>query len=122
MSTYTSIAAEVVQEVARSTEKHGDQRDLPMGTGPGEFPLELASGAPVDDSVAADELADIFTVDTKAHSRNEGGDDTCTWWLILREEVFEAAAEDDPEKLRAEMVQVAAVALKIIDAIDNGGN
>ncbi len=40
------------------------------------------------------------------------------WWLILREEVFEAAAEDDPAELRAELVQVAAVALKMIDALD----
>lgn len=30
------------------------------------------------------------------------------------------AAEDDPTKLRAELVQVAAVALKMIDALDHG--
>jgi len=40
------------------------------------------------------------------------------WDLILLEEVWEALAESDPEKLRTELVQVAAVAVAWIEAID----
>jgi hypothetical protein len=41
-----------------------------------------------------------------------------TWADILTEEVAEAEAERDPVKLRAELVQVAAVATAWIEAID----
>ncbi len=41
-----------------------------------------------------------------------------TWLDVLREETEEVAAETDPEKLRAELVQVAAVAVAWIEAID----
>lgn len=41
-----------------------------------------------------------------------------TWRHILIEEVAEAFAETDPAKLRAELVQVAAVAAAWIEAID----
>lgn len=41
-----------------------------------------------------------------------------TWRHILAEEMFEALAESDPAKLRAELVQVAAVAVQWVEAID----
>lgn len=41
-----------------------------------------------------------------------------TWRHILLEEVYEALAEDDPARLRAELVQVAAVASAWVEAID----
>jgi hypothetical protein len=41
-----------------------------------------------------------------------------TWRHILIEEVAEAFAETDPARLREELVQVAAVALQWIEAID----
>lgn len=41
-----------------------------------------------------------------------------TWRHILDEEVAEAFAEPDPAKLRAELVQVAAVAVAWIEAIE----
>ncbi|ABS03238.1 hypothetical protein [Kineococcus radiotolerans] len=41
-----------------------------------------------------------------------------TWTDILREEVHEAFAEDDPQLLRAELIQVAAVAVQWIGALD----
>lgn len=40
------------------------------------------------------------------------------WANVLGEEVAEAFAEDDPAKLRAELVQVAAVAVAWAEAID----
>lgn len=41
-----------------------------------------------------------------------------TWSLILLEEVLEALVERDAKKLRAELVQVAAVAVQWAEAID----
>src|SRR5512139_2922113 len=41
-----------------------------------------------------------------------------SWRHVLVEEVFEALAEDAPGRLRAELVQVAAVAVKWIEALD----
>jgi hypothetical protein len=41
-----------------------------------------------------------------------------TWFSILMEEVCEAFAETEPEKQREEMVQVAAVAVQIIECLD----
>jgi hypothetical protein len=41
-----------------------------------------------------------------------------TWGHVLLEEVFEAIAENDPAKLRTELVQVAAVAVAWIEALD----
>lgn len=40
------------------------------------------------------------------------------WDGILFEEVYEAFAESDPVKIREEMIQVAAVAVAIIECID----
>ena len=45
-------------------------------------------------------------------------EDAVTWKDILMEEFFEAMAESDPKKLREELVQVAAVAVQWIEAID----
>ena len=41
-----------------------------------------------------------------------------SWDGILLEEVFEALAESDPARLRAELIQVAAVAVNWVEAID----
>lgn len=41
-----------------------------------------------------------------------------TWRHILAEEFYEALAERDPERLRAELVQTAAVAVKWIESLD----
>lgn len=41
-----------------------------------------------------------------------------TWMELLREEVSEAFCEDDPVRLREELVQVAAVAVSWVEDID----
>lgn len=43
---------------------------------------------------------------------------TVTWRDILTEEVWEAFAETDPERLRTELIQIAAVAVQWAAAID----
>ena len=45
-------------------------------------------------------------------------DGTLTWADILSEEVLEAFAETDPETLREELIQVAAVAVSWAEDID----
>lgn len=46
----------------------------------------------------------------------------CTWKKILHEEVYEAFAEKDPQRLREELIQVAAVAVAWVEAIDRRAN
>lgn len=43
------------------------------------------------------------------------------WRYILLEEVLEAFAESDPARLRAELIQVAAVAIAWVECIDRRG-
>lgn len=45
-----------------------------------------------------------------------------SWLDILLEEVYEAAAEEDPERLRRELVQVAAVASAWAEALVRRGD
>ena len=45
-------------------------------------------------------------------------ENTLSWFDILEEEVYEAFAETDPVRQKAEMVQVAAVAVQIIEYLD----
>lgn len=112
---YISIASEVVSEIDRSIAKHGDQRHVPLGMGPDTYPLYL--GSRVDPQTKASTLSLLATLATDSRSFSQG-DGSVTWRDILTEEVFEAYAEADPAAVRAEMIQVAAVAMKIIDKID----
>jgi hypothetical protein len=47
------------------------------------------------------------------------GDTAGTWRDILLEEVYEAMAEASPDRLRRELVQVAAVATAWVEDIDS---
>jgi hypothetical protein len=58
--------------------------------------------------------ADVYREQTVLHAEQGRS----FWDSILKEEVYEALAETDPEKLRAELVQVAAVAQAWAEAID----
>lgn len=91
------VLAEIAQERTRQDAKWGEQNH-PDGTGaPGS--AEVADSA----REACDRAA-------------EHG--VAFWSLILLEEVSEAIAESDPAALRGELVQVAAVAVNWIEAID----
>lgn len=90
------ICHEVFEERARQDKKWGKQNH-PNGTGP-EFERDAKFFQGVCDS---------------AHQRKEN-----TWLNILREEVYEAFAELDVIKLRKELIQVAAVAVSWVGAID----
>lgn len=85
--------------------KWGEQ-NWPDGTGP-NIPWPLFVG---DGTAAAN----------RARERCDGNKakGILTFRDILTEEVAEAYAESDPVKLRAELIQVAAVACKWAEAID----
>lgn len=56
--------------------------------------------------------------EAKAACRTAWSEGRLTWRHILTEEFFEALAESDPERLRVELVQTAAVAVKWVQALD----
>ena len=95
------VLEEVRRERAAQDAKFGRQ-DHPDGTG-GAW----ASFNAMEARQACDHL----------FQRGEGD-----WHAILREEFFEAMAESDPAELRRELIQVAAVAVAWVEAIDRRGN
>ena len=75
------------------------------------------------DRIAPGEL-DIYKVEAdwcRAECDKHAADGGASWTDILLEETFEALAESEPAKLRAELVQVAAVAMAWVEAIDRRG-
>jgi hypothetical protein len=109
------VLAEVAEERVRQTAKHGDQSHLPNGTGPALILRDLPQ---YQSASRADHLAIWAKARCKAASQNEGGDGSITFEHILTEEWGEAIAESDPVKLRAELIQLAAVAVQWVQAID----
>lgn len=101
----------VAEEIVRSIRKHGAQTGLPNGTGPTETMFNHPSWG---FATLATEATHV--TDAKSHAH---GDGTVTWADILLEEVFEALAENDSQRLRDELVQVAAVAVKWIALLDS---
>lgn len=91
------VLYEIARERSRQDARWGEQNH-PDGTGGGNTG-PAAIGARLACQIAAK-------------------DGTVSWRDILREEVAEAFAETDPVRLRAELIQVAAVAVNWIEAID----
>lgn len=94
---------DVLAERARQDVKWGEQ-DHPDGTGPGLIVF--------GDGAGSLEKRARWRTDTAARYGR------LTYEQILTEEWAEAVAQDDPVKLRAELVQVAAVAIAWVEAID----
>jgi hypothetical protein len=92
-----AVLADVAAERARQDTRWG-QQDHPHGTGDIAMRMQALS----------------YREGCKRHFADGIG----TWRDILLEEVYEAMAEADPRALRAELVQVAAVATQWIEAID----
>lgn len=97
MSAIITALGEVARERILQNEKWGEQNH-PDGT-----------GLPTDRS-----MADYFA----SRCQRDATEGMTTWRGILLEEVYEALAEADPVQLRAELVQVAAVAVAWIEALD----
>jgi hypothetical protein len=101
------VAVEVLDELDRAVAKFPGQH-LASGTGedvvwvPGKW-------------ATAREMANVLRARTDVASE----DGTLTWRHVLLEELAEALAESDPAKLRAELVQVAAMCLRWILDLDD---
>jgi hypothetical protein len=94
---YSRVYAEIARERDAQDAKWGEQNH---GDGTGSHALKVAAQ------------------DARHWADQQAAEGTLRWIDILDEEVCEAAAESDPAKLRAELVQVAAVAVAWIEAID----
>lgn len=97
---HSTILKEIAAERARQDTKWGEQNH-PDGTG--------GIGRTMDAQSARQECQRQF-------AEGDGN-----WLVILEEEIAEAFAETGPTKLRHELVQVAAVAVAWIEAIDRRG-
>ena len=97
MTATNHVLVDVAAERSRQHAQWGEQ-NLPDGTGlPGQPEIADRARRLCDRAAAVGVL---------------------TWSLIMQEEMFEALAETDPAKLRAELIQVAAVAVQWVEAID----
>lgn len=104
---FNSIMADVLTEVANFI----DQNGTPLGVGPDQYVLAFTG-----DNRTAENLAWQAKYWTDFVSTTG----EVTWRDILTEEVMWAYAEDDPLPIRGRLVQVAAVVVKMIYAIDGG--
>lgn len=111
-----AIAVEVLHERDRQDAKWGEQNHPDGTAGPIRWLRYLAYVVPGGElrAATADEIA--AAAKTATDTAAESGE--VTWRDILLEEVAEAFAEVDSAKLRAELVQVSAVAQQWIGAID----
>ena len=92
-----AVLGEVHAERVKQDERFGEQNH-PLGTG-GEWFKAKATYARAD-AEYAESLGSL------------------TWRHVLREEFYEMLAEADPAKVRAEALQVAAVAVAVVECID----
>lgn len=99
---FLALAAEVLEERKRQHKKWGDQSHLKDGTDHHAYHRRASVMQHLNDSKMRDGLA-------------------LTFQEILEEEVLEVFAEEDPKRLRTELIQVAAVALQWVEAIDKRG-
>ena len=105
-----AILEEVMAERQRQDEKWGEQNH------------PLLAGKASDWPFVRNTLAGIAEI-TRETNDTHVQEGTLGWRTILQEEVLEAFAEEDIMNARAELVQVAAVAVAIIECIDrNAGN
>ena len=105
-----NITGQVLREVAHERDRQEakwGQQNHPDGTGPGRRWPALFSHTMSHSATIAK-----LQVDHEARSG------TCTYGGILLEEVFEAMAEEDQQRLRAELIQVAAVAVAWVEKVD----
>lgn len=108
METVSKVLGEVSEERVRQQIKWGEQNH-PNGTGPYALPA-LSAGR----HRYAVGLARWAKATTDAASERGA----VTYADILTEEWAEAMAESDPARLRAELIQVAAVAAAWVEKID----
>ncbi|MEV5140344.1 hypothetical protein AB0K71_05955 [Streptomyces syringium] len=103
------IAAEIDEERARQDARFGEQNH-PNMSGDAERQCDARD--------MFEEWAQKYRDINAGHFDPRDTDRRLDWTGILLEEVYETLAEADPARIRAELVQVAAVACAWIAAID----
>lgn len=110
------VLREIAEERARQDAKWGEQNH-PNGTGEHTTPVaEIVRGK--GNAIVNYHYALGLAYQAKTATDQHAKEGTVTYADILLEEVFEALAESDPAALRAELVQVAAVAVAWVEKID----
>ena len=103
------VLDEVRAERARQFARYGTNEVQEDGTGPRVRWLHPLS------SLRAEFVEEGFRTDYAETERNGG---QVTWMHLVREEVAEAFAETDPQRLREELLQVAALCVSWVEKID----
>lgn len=105
------VLEEVFEERKRQVARYGHNDDKADGTGPlvrwlahTDVNLDLRTAEEIEAALRAE------------YDRN-GGDEGADWMRLVREELAEVFAEDDPEKLQAELLQVAALCVSWVESI-----
>jgi hypothetical protein len=101
------VLQDVLEERRRQFDRYGTNADTEDGTGPNVqwlWPFARQS---------AHQIEEIFRDDYLAFERHH----PVTWAHLVREEVAEAFAESDPERLEAELIQVAALCVSWVEKI-----
>ena len=93
----TKVLLEILEERKRQHQTHGEQ-NWPSGTGAPYFST----------------LRQHYQTDCDYAFEHGLG----TWVHILQEELYEVLAESDPKRIRAELIQLAAVAVQWAECID----
>ena len=103
----SSVLQDVAAERARQFATYGTNENIKDGTGRAWlFPLSQKSPAAIEAE---------FRENYEAHETVYGAP---TWVHLVREEVAEAFAETDPDRLREELLQVAALCVSWVEKID----
>jgi len=101
------VLDDVRAERARQFAQYGTNDDLEDGTGGSWLvPFTREGAAGIEKSLRRG---------YEAYETNHG---TITWMHLVREEVAEAFAEQDPETLRAEVLQIAALCVSWVEKLD----
>ena len=104
------VLLEVEREREMQFAKYGANEDLEDGTGRAWL-LPLSQKSPA-------EIEERFRVDYDKHEARHGRP---TWMHMVREEVAEAFQETTAERLREELLQVAALCVSWVEKIDARG-
>lgn len=112
------VLGEVATEIRSARAKHGPQNHLPLGFGEpqGSLLYDLDEIANVE---VISYLQDLSNADLERYAKYLCDDGNPTWAKITFEEFAEALAAADIDEARAELVQVAAMAVGSIIALDS---
>jgi hypothetical protein len=104
------VVDDVVREVTAADLRTGGKH-LPDGT-----PEHIARMGAEKAAAQARRTADMFRRVTIGRAASGA----LTWWDVLRAGVYDVGADTDPATLRADLIQVAAVAMRWVQDIDRG--